>query len=112
MATSDGVAVVSYKDGTLFLDAYDRAGKQAATVKLLPHNMKLQQGLLSLGKAAHSIAFGYDLATALGADNPDRGVLLFDEKLHKLHEYNAWGIISAAPATAPCMLRPNAGART
>ena len=75
----------------LFLDAYDRTGKPAATVKLLPHNMKFQQGLLSLGKAAHTIAFGYRLSPELAADNPDKGVLLFDESLNKLHEFGIWG---------------------
>ena len=87
----DAVVVLSCKDWELSLDAYDFAGKHLATVKPLPQKMKLQEGILHLDRASRSLVLGYRLETKGNSDNPDKGLLVFDQNLKKLREYAVWG---------------------
>ena len=87
----NAVVVLNCKNWQLSLDAYDFAGNLLATAKPVPHNMKLQGGILHLAKAANRLAFGYRLESEKTFDNPDKGVLVYDENLKKLHEHDAWG---------------------
>lgn len=85
------VIVLDCKNWKLSLSAYDFEGNLLATAKPLPYNMELQAGNLHLDKAGNCLAFGYCLATKSTFDNPDKGLLVFDEKLKMLRQYDVWG---------------------
>ena len=87
----NAVVVLNCKNWQLSLDAYDFAGNLLATVKPLSHDMRIQDGVLHMDKAANRLAFGYRLESGTTFDNPDKGLLVFDEKLHKLREHDVWG---------------------
>ena len=87
----NAVVVLTCKNWVLSLNAYDFKGNLLATVKPVAHNMELQGGILHLSKAANLLAFGYRLESKTNHDNPDKGLIVFDENLHKLREYDVWG---------------------
>ena len=91
VATRNGVVVLDCRDWKLVLNAYDSSGKPTATARPLPQDMKTQIGIVNLGKTASSVALGYRLESNLGANNPDRGLLVFDGNLKKIREHAVWG---------------------
>jgi hypothetical protein len=91
VAFADGTAVLNCRDWRLALEIFGISGQRTATIRPLSHDMQLQHGILTLGRAGDSLVLGYRLSSSRAHDNPDRGLLVFDAALNKRREYDAWG---------------------
>ena len=107
----NAVVVLNCKNWQLSLDAYDFAGNLLATVKPLSHDMRIQDGVLHMDKAANRLAFGYRLESGTTFDNPDKGLLDSMNPSINFENMMFGETTFAVATTVPCMLALSDGAK-